>query len=341
MQTRTFVLRFSSPAFLGDAEQNGAWRTPPIKALLRQWWRVAYATSNAFPKSADTMRRAEAELFGHAGDEGANRSLVRLRLDRWDQGKQTRWDAGRPLSHPEVKFPVDSFLYMGYGPVTLPRGSKTPALKSNAAIQAGETASLRLAFPDGHAPLLDQALWLMDRYGTLGGRSRNGWGSFALMPSENVALGGKLPLRDWKQCLALDWPHAIGEDEQGALIWQTVPQADWKQAMTALAELKVGLRTKFTFTTGKNAPCVEARHWLSYPVTNHSVGAWGQNLRLPNSLRFKLRSAPDGKLVGVVFHVPCLPPPAFRPDLTQIKEVWKTVHQFLDDPNNGLRRVQE
>ena len=41
MLTRTYTLRFLTPAFLGNADQNGQWRTPPIKALLRQWWRVA------------------------------------------------------------------------------------------------------------------------------------------------------------------------------------------------------------------------------------------------------------------------------------------------------------
>ena len=38
MQTYSYQLRFQTPAFLGNAQQQGQWRTPPIKALLRQWW---------------------------------------------------------------------------------------------------------------------------------------------------------------------------------------------------------------------------------------------------------------------------------------------------------------
>jgi CRISPR-associated protein Cmr1 len=38
-----YRLTFLTPAFLGNAEQSAQWRTPPIKALLRQWWRVVYA----------------------------------------------------------------------------------------------------------------------------------------------------------------------------------------------------------------------------------------------------------------------------------------------------------
>ncbi len=47
MQKLTYEVRFTTPAFLGNAEQKGQWRTPPFKALLRQWWRVAYGEEGA------------------------------------------------------------------------------------------------------------------------------------------------------------------------------------------------------------------------------------------------------------------------------------------------------
>ncbi|GHT89541.1 hypothetical protein AGMMS49545_00020 [Betaproteobacteria bacterium] len=334
MQERRFELKFLTPAFLGDAEQNGVWRTPPIKALLRQWWRVAYAARHGFDVAA--MREAEGILFGHAdgntanGRAAARRSVVRLRLDQWEEGKlaKAKWVAGDKIPHPEVG-KIDSFLYLGYGHL---KGASLN--KANAAIQASESAQFRLAYPEEYANLLEQALWLMDRFGTLGGRSRNGWGSFTLKPQDGDALQGKLPLRKWQECLTLDWPHAIGKDnnDNNALIWQTTPFNDWKQAMTELARLKIELRTKFSFKEGNQ------RLWLSYPVTHHN--AFGGALRLPNSLRFKLRPTPDGKLVGVIFHVPCKPPSDFKPNIEQIKEVWKSVHEFLNT-NSGLRRIQE
>jgi len=88
-----------------------------------------------------------------------------------------------------------------------------------AAIKAGEGARLLLAVPTKEAPLIEQALRLIHLYGAAGGRSRNGWGSLVLdgVQVENYAP----PLRDWKEALALDWPHAIGKDNAGALIWQT------------------------------------------------------------------------------------------------------------------------
>jgi CRISPR-associated protein Cmr1 len=340
MQERFFEMKFLTPAFLGDAEQKGVWRTPPIKALLRQWWRVAYAAQHDFRSHIESdMRREEGKLFGHAwleddrdakGDKvTARRSFVRLRLERWDEGKLKRYEPFGNIFHPEVHRNIDAGLYLGYGPVTLPRGANTPQFKANAAIQATEFAQLRLAYPEDRAQLLQQALWLMDRFGTLGGRGRNGWGSFSL--TEKNPVGTLLvPLRDWRECLDRDWPHAIGKDEQGALIWQTAPQTDWKKVMLELAKLKLGLRTQFSFTSGKNAPRPEERHWLSYPVTNHSVAAWGGNFRLPNSLRFKVRSLENDQLVGTLFHVPCLPLAQLHPGTQQIETAWQKVHRFLD-----------
>jgi CRISPR-associated protein Cmr1 len=356
MQTLRYTVRFTTPAFLGNAEQNGQWRTPPFKALLRQWWRVAYAADHGFTVTVANMRREEGLLFGHAWLEddrsatgqqvAARRSLVRIRLSKWTAGEETRgrWgqqdSAAQKVSHPEVG-QVGPLLYLGYGPLDAQKLAKpgpgkpdyVTVLKRNAAIQAGEVATLSIAVPQEHAARMQRALWLMDRYGTLGGRSRNGWGSFSLTPSDGTpALSGVPPLRPWKDALALDWPHAIGRDESGALVWATQPFADWKQLMRELAIIKIGLRTQFVFP---NAPPphqdVQLRHWLSYPITRHTTRAWPPGARLPNSLRFKIR--PDAqdpaRLVGVIFHLSCQPPAEFRPDRAALSRTWQTVHALL------------
>jgi len=101
--------------------------------------------------------------------------------------------------------------------------------------------------------------------------------------------------------------------------------------MRLFAELKIGLRTQFRFTTGHNAHKPEARHWLSYPVTKHSVNSWGRNARLPNSLRFKVRAESGGRLRGVIVHIPCSPPQnPFSPSRHALESVWSQVHAFLD-----------
>ncbi len=345
MKTYSFELRFLTPAFLGDAEQNARWRSPPFKAQLRQWWRVAYAAHAGFKPSLEAvMRQQEGELFGNAWlQDGFRKSLVRLRLDRWQEGRlrKSQWSPLAAVRHPEVRQPVTSDLYLGYGPVVLPRGEQRVTLKANAAIQANETNALSLAVPQDKAELIEQALALMHWYGTVGGRSRNGWGSYELLPRAGTpALKVALPVRDWTMCLNWDWPHAIGEDERGPLVWQTEPHSDWRALMHTLANLKIGLRTQFRFNSGDNVPNPEFRHWLAYPVTRHSVSTWGRGLRLPNQMRFKVRVANNGQLIGVIFHMPHLPPPSFKPDRSVIEQVWRRVHAFLDAPAHKLSRIQ-
>src|SRR5207253_6755334 len=94
----SYTVRFLCPAFLGNAEQNGQWRTPPFKALLRQWWRVAYAASRNHSVDIEEMRRTEGMLFGNAwlshqenGRTKADhrKSRVRIRLDSWQEGLET------------------------------------------------------------------------------------------------------------------------------------------------------------------------------------------------------------------------------------------------------------
>lgn len=347
MLTRTYTLRFLTPAFLGNADQNGQWRTPPIKALLRQWWRVAYAAEQTGAVDVGAMRAAEGRLFGVAADrDGESRqSRVRIRLNRWDAGRLTSWaGSDTPVKHPEVKSPVGAQLYLGYGPLIFSNGGT--ALKARAAIQANEEATLDLAFPSGpDAARLDRALALMHRFGTLGGRSRNGWGSFSLKaakpdtPMPGAMLDESLLLA-WADALSLDWPHAIGSDKAGALIWQTEPVADWKTVMRRFAEIKIGLRTQFVFPPVKPPhPQPLERHWLSYPITKHATTAWDKKARLPNSLRFKVR-ADGAQLRGVIFHVPCKPPPEFKPDRKALVEVWTRVHAFLDrQPKDKLTRI--
>lgn len=362
MKELKYTVTFTTPAFLGNAEQSGQWRTPPFKAQLRQWWRMVWAADHGFPADVSAMRRDEGRLFGVASDgEGDSRkSLMRIRLDKWAEGSLKSWDGleqGK-VDHPEAEkanYKVGPHAYLGYGPLD-GRGNTKFTKKDNAAIQAGDAATLSLAVPTTHkdaelrrllednVPRLERALWLMERYGTLGGRSRNGWGSCALLPLPQAGEGwgeGALPLCPWRDCLRLDWPHAIGQDNKGALIWQTAPHDDWKALMKTLAILKIGMRRLFLFPHAQPDGEVHNRHWLSYPVPRHNVRAWGNNARLPNTLRFKARPTADGKLVGVIFHIPHLPPRAFNPDPEAIEHVWTQVHRFLDAPAQHLTRIAE
>ena len=290
---------------------------------------------------------------------------MRLRLDSWENGELRSWNGleQTAVAHPEVErtgFKVGPHAYLGYGPLDGRGGTKLRKSngKPNAAIQADEAAALSIAAPESEFADIRAALALMNVYGTVGGRSRNGWGSLAVEPPDGTpppdAARAAAPageedavqrcVRPWRDALALDWPHAIGADETGPLVWRTKESyTDWRALMRDLAILKIGLRTTFVFPNDRPSP--QDRHWLSYPITRHNFAAWN-NLRLPNSLRFKARRdrGDPKRLRGVIFHVPCRPPADFRKGdraIESIERVWKTTHALLDEltlPNQQQRR---
>ena len=110
IQQKHLQLRLHSPAFLGDAHQSGVWRTPPIKALLREWWRVAAAPESDYEHRS--LRETEGLLFGNAWLEpDANKtsrfckSTVRLALGHWDEGKLRKHEPLGKIDHPEAARP--------------------------------------------------------------------------------------------------------------------------------------------------------------------------------------------------------------------------------------------
>lgn len=352
MIKHTYRLQLAAPAFLGDADQRGTWRTPPLKALIREWWRIAVAPEVGYDENA--LKAREKALFGTAADdsrEGNLKSRIRLGLSDWHEGTCKQWEAGEArVTHPEVKDrntgnarPVGAELYLGYGPLVFQQGTQ---LKNGAALQSKDSNTLKLAFPEIHASELASALSLAHWFGTIGGRSRNGWGSLAwqaLANSPALPALSKLTLeqtgcmRPLTRCLDLDWPHAIGSDGKGVLVWEGKQAfASWREAMRFLAQTKIGFRVALGFSSGDNSPKVEPRHVIAYPVTKHHVGQWGRNVRLANTLRFKLHSEADGTLRALIYHTPCKPTlPHHGIDLL---DTWQRVHRHLD-ANPQLTRL--
>lgn len=310
MKQLSYKVRFVTPAFLGNAEQVGQWRTPPFKALMRQWWRVAMAQDLKF--DVDEIRRQEGVLFGVAADGGDSlKSRVRVRLDDWSLGKLSQAPGIGHLAIGKNKIPAA--LYSGYGPVI-----PGPKLKANAAIQFGAETRLHIAFPE--AAGIEQVIELINAYGALGGRSRNGWGSLEL---EGECTASRIPTRDWKTAMQLDWPHSLGKDEKGTLIWQSLPQQKWEDAMQLLAQVRADVRR-----------AVPDRLMLAYPVTKATMPGWGKNERVPNSLRFKVRAA-GKQFVAVIFHMPCRPADVLWQKLSPKTQqgfvgCFAAAHAFLD-----------
>ncbi len=359
-----YKITFITPAFLWNVFQKGQWRVPPFKALLRHWWRVAYAHEVGYDWKE--LLKKEARIFGAASDDGgtkSGKSRVRLRLEKWDPGdvKVLTSTKNRFVCHPEVDLSrlrsevkrnfycsehkkyhlIDSFLYLGYGPVNI-RGLANPPAVFNALNMSAIYINPSSANDQKLFSAFSCAINLCNWFGTIGGRSRNGWGSFVLSPMDGTENIPEFPssknelekecgdiLRPLDDCLTLDWPHAIGMDDKGPLIWKTKRRDLWEEVMKDLAEIKIAFRTAFPFTSSNRA---EDRHILAYPVTHHNV--LGNNARLANQIRFKIRKT-ENKYYGVIYHTPAKCPLKGVDHIPEI-EVWQKVHNQLDARSERL-----
>jgi len=358
MNVLELELAMTTPAFLGGADQSAEWRSPPFKALLRHWWRIAVAKDLGC--SYEAIRASEGVLFGHAwlkhqGKAWAVKGRVQIRLSDWTPAARERWGRDTRIPHPEVDRggQVGAHLYLGYGPLTYAKGET--ALKTPPAIEPGATASWRIRFPDrvnvdeftqlDVKPGLERALRLIHLFGTIGGRSRNGWGSLVITKPDDLGaecLSETIPeasLRPFEECLQLEYPHAIGTDEAGPLVWRTAEAFDGaSSALDALAKIKIAFRTALDVTRSE----VAERHLLAYPVTHHDVRSWGRQSRLANQLRFKVHRAQDegrDRFIGIAFHAPHGLPRKLEERLapadrgwvrSQQFPVWRKVHSVLD-----------
>jgi CRISPR-associated protein Cmr1 len=371
MECREYRVTFLTPAFLGDAEQKGRWRTPPFKALLRQWWRVVKANEllrgGCDPQCLHTeVREAEGRLFGHAwlkhadprGKEEtwAMRSRVRLRLEPWELGQLGREQWPGPggklrdvVTTADGKGRVRSDVYLGYGPVLAPskkEGRPKPTLGHPPAIAPDESARLTVVFPSGdEGEAVEKALMLIHWIGNLGGRANNGWGAIHLSPEgktgEFPTLDGAVlsrmarPLSD---CLGVEWPHAIGHDETGPLVWRSrKAQPAWHRVVDELAELKVSVRRKAKEFTGPQG--IGGVHLLGYPAGDKwKLSRFENDARWGCQLHFSVAREEDG-LRALVYHLPHRMPATLTSNLDggqarwleQNQEpVWGKIHGLLD-----------
>jgi len=381
-----FRVRFVTPAFLGGADQSGQWRTPPFKALLREWWRVWVAASKKYNYDHQELRRAEGLLFGHAwlnvndkdNKTWAMQGQVKIKLDEWKNGTLDSippFQSKDMVCHEEVDLShlpnnirqkyyckehqryhkVDPLVYLGFGPHT------TKGL-SHKAVNTDESGKLIVLSPKENLSAIQFSLNLIHWFGTMGGRSRNGWGSIMLEknngynpPAISELLSGKVLdklkpiIRPLDLCLQKDWPHALGSDRQDALLWKSKNSySGWSSAMQELARVKIAFRTKLDAPVG----VAGNRHILAYPITNHKVKAWLEDgkdtKRLANQLRFKVVKDNSNTYTCLAYHLPCGLPESLQKELGSKRidpdrqlRVWQEVHNVLDKEMQRITPLKE
>lgn len=371
-----FDVEFVTPCFLGGANGNAEIRVAPFKNLLRRWWRIAngnlspeelwkkesrlFGSTEKDPDIVEENKRLpkekrKPEIFG--------KSRVELKIidSNFDFQKTNKLRfPNKMINHPEVKNPMSFETYLGMGPVfwnkekkcseykLLPILEFSPARKEYDSYSRKEitvperksSLSFSLTVPAKSVECFVLILSYITYFGTIGSRSRNGWGSISI---KNVMKNSGEPIEllkikdikeksvDWlsffDSCCKKQYPSSMASDEKGLLCWCTPQRNSWEDAMLDAAKVYSAVRTNFKLS-GDNG--LHDRHLLGYPITHHEYSGWPvKNTRLPSELYIKI-NLNQGKYRVQITHIPNLIPlEGFSAN--KQKEIWSKVHSFLDN----------
>ncbi len=337
MKKLEYQVKFLTPAFLGNAEQSAQWRTPPFKALLRQWWRVAYAAEKKFAVRVDEMRREEGLLFGHAWLENdtferdgrkvttaARKSRVRIRLESPGNGNVDAWGKGTQSG----VAPLPTGLATSYAWFGLVRRGDGLPDRMAIKINKGEAIrSLHIAVPKELEQKFVEVMRLIGAFGLVGSRSRGGWGALYIEGIEQLSMKEmERYARPIDRCLEDDWAASLAMDDGGLCVWQSQSVfKSWDQAMKAVAIERKQVRSALKVD-------VDLRPALGFAAPG----------RMPSPLRWKVIPIQDGDLAIRVFAMPHRLPDdsGMSVGKEQLQRAWKIVCDTLDrspsfSPRNG------
>ncbi|MBZ0156063.1 MAG: hypothetical protein K8I29_07585 [Alphaproteobacteria bacterium] len=329
MKKLKYEVRFVTPAFLGNATQAAQWRTPPFKALLRQWWRVAYAADHGFSVDVAAMRREEGLLFGHARldddcDErgkkvSVRKSLVRIRLDIEGDYSDEVWARGTQRGVAPLRTDI-STSYAWFGLAR--RGAGQP---DRTGIRSGKEEGERvllISLPDQYVSRIENIMRLIDALGQLGSRSRGGWGSFQLVDIHRLTAPEMTRYaQPIQKCLVQEWPMSLGTDLKGLCLWEsrsTFPT--WDRAMRILATERRNIRTSLKAINGLDL--------------RRALGFAGEG-RLASPLRWKVYERETNELAIRAFAMPNRLPANNDKSLSgdKLLQAWTKVCEALDSSN--------
>ncbi len=352
-------IEFLTPSFLGGAKQDAELRSAPFKYLLRQWWRIVNGKLDPLE-----LLKKEGELFGQVRGNDINVSKVRLHITEQDIKFYSKPDFIYPqygIVHTEVNnrfIPVEG--YLGMGPISWNKEKGRNEYK-RPAIMPKSKCKMTVSFPKNETSF-SKVFYCIKGFGTIGSRSRNGWGSLDISQTE---IEYKTPvIEDFTKLMndGRNYPHGLGKTDDGrVLVWETEGLENYIDIWKELAEIYLNVRTalpemkEFTEVVDRDKEKPEfmahrsasARHLLGYPLTHHKINdsTWGESEknfkkpkkvegRLSSPLRMTIKKS-NGKFVGRILHIPYSVHMKFNGDQTAI---WRIVHKFLDDQKT-LRRM--
>jgi len=215
-----FEIEVVTPMFMGGAEkENAEFRASSLKGVLRYWWRIANGYNY---NSSKEMYKEESRIFGNTDSASCFKILIEKNqsiinkynksnlIQDFELGKKftteitIRDNNGNPIIDKETGRPKKKTIrlnildYLAFGSIVQYNNNTKKNEFIKECIPPGTILKISFIFYDQkYKEEVLQAFWLLEKYGGLGAKSRNGFGGFKIINGANNFNG--INLKDYEK----------------------------------------------------------------------------------------------------------------------------------------------
>ncbi len=310
MKRLEYELEFITPAFIGGANpQEAELRPASIVGMLRWWFRVLVG---AWVNNTEELFKLESELFG--SQERAGKVWVRVKgLHKFTIEGCEEWDVGRPDRGRPGK--DSGKAYLGYGNILfinlqrqenlkrypflqtcLNKGKNKGTFTVRSYIPTNSSFGVSVLVPEDKVDFIESLLFIVSQLGTIGSRSRRGWGSFILKPKY------KSGYEIWDRFSPEELKKAIAKLSKEKNSLEIYIYGSYSDPMSALEDIGMQFRA---FRSRRNPDYTLLKDFLSKPSDSNKeklkrVGVLRTYFGLPINFRF---SSLEGKQISITAKV--------------------------------------
>lgn len=183
METREFEVEVVTPLFLGGSDPAKAeLRFPPIKGLIRFWWRALYGSDDL-----KEMKEREERIFGSTNCK----STLSILLRKAENIIPVKKNLNKGTEFKVKNFKLGIIDYLAFGL----RENRQGYNKEH--IEPGNHFSINLQVKKENADQVFNSLDHLIHFGGLGAKSRNGFGSLALKNCQIPELNNQYEVKEF------------------------------------------------------------------------------------------------------------------------------------------------
>ncbi len=176
MKKTEFEIKIITPLFnFGTNKKTEELRAQSLKGLLRFWWRTVSGI-----QESERLLDKENEIFG-SSDNGKSKVNVKIEII---SNKRSNSDLPKHMVPVKGKnFKINILDYLAYGPSSYSKEKKRMVVSDYIATES-EFKIVISSFDENSYREALKAFYLLERFGNIGAKSRNGFGGFEIIDGE-------------------------------------------------------------------------------------------------------------------------------------------------------------